>query len=39
MEKTEAEAIADLLRTVRMGLVIMAICAGYLSREELLGFL
>ena len=33
MDESEQKAISDLLRTVRIGLVIMAICAGVAGNE------
>ena len=37
MDEAEQKAVADLLRTVRVGLVIMAICAGAIGSNELMG--
>lgn len=37
MDEAEQKAVADLLRTVRIGLVIMAICAGAIGSNELMG--
>ena len=36
MDETEQKAIADLLRTVRIGIVIMALAAG-LAGNEIMG--
>ncbi len=36
MDEQEQKAISDLLRTVRIGLVIMAICAGAVGHEQLM---
>ncbi len=39
MDEQESKAISDLLRTVRIGLVIMAICAGAVGSNEMMGII
>lgn len=37
MDESEQKAISDLLRTVRIGIVVMAICAGSMGVNEMTG--
>ncbi len=37
MDETEQKAIADLLRTVRIAIVVMALCAGAVGGNEMMG--
>jgi hypothetical protein len=39
MDESEQKAIADLLRTVRIGIVVMAICAGSVGVNEMTGMI
>ena len=39
MDEQEQKAISDLLRTVRIGIVVMAICAGSLGVNEMTGMI
>jgi hypothetical protein len=39
MDESEQKAISDLLRTVRIGIVVMAVCAGSLGINEMTGLI
>lgn len=39
MDESEQKAISDLLRTVRIGIVVMAICAGSVGVNEMTGMI
>jgi hypothetical protein len=39
MDNNEKDAVLDLLKTVRIGLVIMAVVGGYANREMLVGLI
>lgn len=37
MDETEQKAISDLLRTVRIGILVMAVVAGAIGSNEMMG--
>lgn len=39
MDEAEQKAISDLLRTVRIGILVMAICAGAVGSNEMMGII
>ena len=39
MDETEQKAIADLLRTVRIAILVMAVLSGYMGINEMTGMI
>jgi len=39
MDEQEQKAISDLLRTVRIGILVMALCAGAIGTNEMTGLI